>query len=267
VPLGETARNMPALRVFALTALSAMNDYAAAEQLHELLKVPSAETRYGAFRALSAMNRRDPTVRGEQLGGQFSFHVLDISGTPMIHVTRSRRPEIVLFGKDQRLLTPLAAEAGSQIMIVGTKPDEIAVSKFSVGEMDQKRMVTNRVEEVIRAIVELGGTYPDVVQALQEAKQKGSLTSRFEVDALPKAGRTYERLAEGGSETSSEDGGKLRPSSPLPELFAQTRGVSDRRETERREKPAKNAEKPEDSRDRPHPVRAFFARMIPGTSD
>ena len=45
---------------------------------------------------------------------------------------------------------------------------------------------------MIRAIVELGGTYPDVVQAMQEAKAAGCLEGRFEVDAVPEAGRSYE---------------------------------------------------------------------------
>jgi hypothetical protein len=45
--------------------------------------------------------------------------------------------------------------------------------------------------------VELGGTYPDVVQALQEAKTTGCLEGRFEVDALPEAGRSYEAPVEG----------------------------------------------------------------------
>jgi hypothetical protein len=191
--LGAAARREPAFRVFALTALSAMDDYAAYEQLQELLAVPSAETRYGAFRALWAMNARDPLVRGERLGAQFSYHVLDTSGPPMIHVTRSRRPEIVLFGPHQCLLVPLAVNAGNQIMVTSTDPDEIAVSKYTVDEPDQRRIVSTEVDEVIRAIVELGGTYPDVVQALQEAKAAGALASRFEVDALPEAGRAYER--------------------------------------------------------------------------
>ena len=45
---------------------------------------------------------------------------------------------------------------------------------------------------MIRAIVDLGGTYPDVVQAIQEAKAAGCLEGRFEIDALPEAGRSYE---------------------------------------------------------------------------
>jgi flagellar basal body P-ring protein FlgI len=205
-PLCEAAREQPAFRVFALSALSAMDDVAAAERLRELLDSPSAETRYGAFRALSAMNRKDPTVMGEVLGGQFSYHVLNTSQSPMIHVTRSRRPEIVLFGRGQRLRTPLAVDAGNQIMVVGTQPGRIAVSKFAVGEMDQRRLVSDRVDDVIRAIVQLGGTYPDVVQALQEAKEQGALDGRFEVDALPEAGRAYTRVANAEVDGTNPDG-------------------------------------------------------------
>ncbi len=195
-PLAQIARDEPAFRVFALNALGAMDDYKAYDVLCEMLDLPSAETRYGAFRALCAMNPDDPAVRGERLGEQFSYHVLDTAGPPMIHVTRSHRPEVVLFGQDQRLLTPLAVNAGNQIMLTAAGPEEIAVSKFAVGQPDQRRVVSNRVDAVVRAIVELGGTYPDVVQALQEAKASGALPSRFEVDALPEAGRSYQRVAE-----------------------------------------------------------------------
>ncbi len=69
---------------------------------------------------------------------------------------------------------------------------------------------------MIRAIVELGGTYPDVVQALQQAKADGALPSRFEVDALPQPGRRYDRdvqqaiQAEGDKPADAEDGGQRR---------------------------------------------------------
>ena len=57
--LAEVARNEPAFRVNALAALSAMDDASAYEGLRSLLEVKSAETRYGAFRALWAMNQHD----------------------------------------------------------------------------------------------------------------------------------------------------------------------------------------------------------------
>ncbi len=90
-PLGWTARNEPAFRRSALTALAVLDDVRASQQLRDLLGVASAETRYGAFRALWTMNPLDSLVRGEHLGGQFDYHVLDTAGVPMIHVTRKRR--------------------------------------------------------------------------------------------------------------------------------------------------------------------------------
>jgi HEAT repeat protein len=50
--LAMVAREEPAFRVNALAALSAMDDVMAYDALRELLSVQSAETRYGAFRAL-----------------------------------------------------------------------------------------------------------------------------------------------------------------------------------------------------------------------
>ncbi len=168
--MARAAREEPAFRAYALAALSSMDDMAAHDELMNLLEVPSSETRYGAFRALWAMNSNDPLIRGENLGGQFGYHVLNTSGPPMIHVTRSFRPEVVVFGHEQTLEAPFVLEAGKSILVKATSGDKVTVSKFVVGQPDQKRVVTTKVDEIIRAIVELGGTYPDVVQALQQAK-------------------------------------------------------------------------------------------------
>ena len=100
--LAKAAAEEPAFRAFALAALSAMDDGGAYDQLRSLLDLPSAETRYGAFRALWAMNPEDAVIKGESLGG-FNYHVLSTAGPPMIHVTRSFRPEIVVFGHEQTL--------------------------------------------------------------------------------------------------------------------------------------------------------------------
>jgi len=218
-PLGRAARENPAFRVFALAALSAMDEFAARQQLRELLEVDSAETRYGAFRALWTMSPNGPQVLGENLGGQFSYHVLNTSGTPMIHATRSRRPEIVLFGADQRLNTPLALEVGKEILITSRESGKITVSKFSLTDPDEKRHVSDSVDEVIRAIAELGGTYPDVVQALQQAKTSGALSSRFAIEALPEAGRTYTRSSSVAEKRSWTDGPRKLIES-IPRLFS-----------------------------------------------
>lgn len=225
--LAVVARDEPAFRVNALAALSAMDDVMAYDALRELLSVSSAETRYGAFRALSAMNDRDALVRGEMLGGQFSYHVLDVPGPDMVHVTRSHRPEIVLFGQDQHFKLPLVLDAGQNILINGQSGGQITVSRFAPGVEPEQRTVATSVDAVIRAVVELGGTYPDVVQALQQAKQDGALTSRFLVDALPEPGRQYDRDVHRGTrddESAPSTDQQDRPldvATPLPDLFTQ----------------------------------------------
>ena len=127
-----------------------MQDFAAYERLRDLLPLPSAETRYGAFRALWAMNPDDPLVKGEKFGEAFHYHLLDVGGPPMIHVTYNRLPEIVVFGPQQRLLSPLAINAGNDIMITSFGGDQVAVSKYTVADGDQKRIVSTRVDDVIR---------------------------------------------------------------------------------------------------------------------
>lgn len=213
-PLGRAAREEPAFRAYALAALSAMDDMTAYDELRGMLDVPSAETRYGAFRALWAMNPHDSLVRGENLKGQFSYTVLATGGPPMIHVTRSLRPEIVVFGRDQQLETPFILEAGQSILVKGGDRENVVISKFAVNQPDQKRTVTSKVDDIIRGIVELGGTYPDVVQALQQAKTSHVLPGRFEVDALPDGDREYHRKDDGDGSRS-----QVEVASPPPELF------------------------------------------------
>jgi hypothetical protein len=185
-PLAQVAREEPAFRANALAALSAMDDGAAYDGLRELLEVKSAETRYGAFRSLWAMAPNDPLVRGEKMKGDFSYHRLNVPGEPMIHVTSSHRPEVVLFGKDHQLKLPLVLDAGPKILVNGLSGGQIKVSRF--GETTQQRIVSTDVDEVIRAVVDLGGEYPDVVQMLEQAKKCGALPSRFRVNALPSGG-------------------------------------------------------------------------------
>jgi len=70
--------------------------------------------------------------------------------------------------------------------------------------------------------VELGGTYPDVVQMLQQANESGALNSRFRVNALPETGREIMRGHSDDSDKALEDQPELASfdlGTPDPELF------------------------------------------------
>ncbi|MCH8042921.1 MAG: flagellar basal body P-ring protein FlgI [Planctomycetes bacterium] len=195
-PLAAAARDEPTLRARALVALGAMDALAAHDALAKLLDGTSVETRYAAFRALHFMNPNDLLVAGSNMRGQFRYHVLETTGPPLIHVTRTNRPELVVFGSGQRFNTPLLLHAGGSILLSAMKPgDQVTISKISAGDRDQTRVVPGRFDDVIRAVVSLGGSYADVVELLHEAKQRGVLTAHLAVDAVPHGSQQADRIA------------------------------------------------------------------------
>ena len=215
------ARDESALRWNALTALGTLTDADAREALATLLHEPSAETRYGAFNAILDSNPRDPTVRGEMLEDALVLHLIPSQGEPMIHVRRTERPEIVLFGQEICFQTPAAVFAGPRILIKSEDSGRLKISRFSLGKDDVSEYCTTQVADVIRTMVKLGGNYADVVAALTQAKQRGVLTARVAFDALPRPGRQYyldqetpDETDAGISETSSTDSELLLDNPP-----------------------------------------------------
>ena len=184
--LAEAAASLRSARSAALAALSVLDDANGIDALQGLLASRSAETRYGAFRALARLDPGMPLVRGERLGDACSLHVLDVEGPPLVHATRSNRPEIVFFGADHRVARGLRAEAGRAIVVVVDGP-LATVSRFAPGESDRQTEVPPDAPSIVLAIVELGGGYPDAVQFLQQAAAGRFLRSRLAFDAVPTA--------------------------------------------------------------------------------
>jgi hypothetical protein len=191
--LFEAARDQYAFRIFALAALACLDDPEVHVKLRDLMDVTSAETRYGAFRALTTLDKNEPFVRGELLNHQFRLHTLKTEGPPMVHITNCKKAEVVLFGSNQDLKMPIFARAGNNLIVSGSPgADRVTVCRFEVGHEDQRKTVSNRLDEIIRALTELGATFPDVAQFLTEADHQQNLAGRLEIDALPRAGRSYE---------------------------------------------------------------------------
>lgn len=101
--LNEAARDQPAFRVYSFVAMSVIDDADAVIALRELMNSDSMGTRYGAFRALKELDPNDPWLRPVEFGSRFRLHVIDVTSEPMVHVTRRRSPEVIVFGADQRL--------------------------------------------------------------------------------------------------------------------------------------------------------------------
>lgn len=219
--LGEAAVQERAFRVYALAALSTVDDGEAHLLLRKLTNAQtdndgkttdSAELRYGAFRALWTLDKRDPYLNGEMMKDPkvdrelFALHTLPTVGEPIIHLTQHRRSEIVLFGDEQRFKTPMAVRAGNHILVTAQPgTDRIVISKYQTGQPDKRKEVSTRVAEVIRTAVEFGASYPDVAQLLLQAAKQQNLTGRMEIDALPQGGREFVR-----KDAAKSDGKKVR---------------------------------------------------------
>ena len=79
------------------------------------------------------------------------------------------------------------------IYVNGQTPGSVVVSRFVTRGIDEKRTVSNRLDEIIRAVVDMHGTYPDVVQLLRQAEIQRVLPCRLEIDCLPEPNRVYRR--------------------------------------------------------------------------
>lgn len=228
--LKESAQKERAFRVFALAAISTLDDADAHIALRELMSEPGAEMKYGAFRSLWTLDKKDPFIRGELLGvrdegedkpknraGAFMLHALQTTGDPMIHTLTRTRPEVVLFGANQEFRPPLYLSAGRHIIITSQPGDDkISLAKFQVGQPDQRREVSLQVAEVIRAADELGATYPDIVQMLADASKQKNLPTRLAIDELPEGGRVYYRPNSSGGKKPKVRVGK---DNMTPNLF------------------------------------------------
>lgn len=201
--LVEAVKKERAFRVFALAAISALDEAEAHLALRELMNEPSDETRYGAFRSLWTLDRNDPFIRGEKLGirdeeenadKHYALHVLHTEGPPLVHVTLRTRPEIVLFGADQEFSAPMYASAGRNIIVTAQPGSStVTLAKFEVGKQDVRKEVSLKIADVIRAADELGATYPDILQLLADASKQKNLPTALATDKLPAAGRVYYR--------------------------------------------------------------------------
>jgi len=182
--LAEAAATLRSARPAAIAALGVLDDANGVDALQSLLTSRSAETRYGAFRALWRMDPELPLVRGERLGEACSMHVIDVDGPPLIHVTRSHRPEVVFFGAEHPVADGLRAEAGASIVVV-VDGDTATLTRFTPGQSDQQAEVPATADAIVRSVVGLGGTYPDAVQFLQQASAARAIQSRLAFDAVP----------------------------------------------------------------------------------
>ncbi len=223
--LAEIAKKKPEFRSFALKAMAATDQSASLLKLRSLMAEPEFELRYGAFDALRTLDPTDPFLgkvrvlddlpepdqddmamqisstrrpkKSSRREEPFSLYLVDCEGPPMIHVTRNIRCEVVIFGKNQKLLTPVVLGSGGPLLLNASDgDDEVQISKIIEKTLDAPRTKVSSpldVAEVVRQLANIGASYPEVVAVLASASNQKNLPGPFVVDAIPFSNKAYDQ--------------------------------------------------------------------------
>lgn len=190
--LARLVEQQPALRSYSLTALASLDEAVSHVKLRDLLGSGSAESRYGAFRALRALDEREPAIAGEQFNDSWWLHRVAPHAPALAHMSSSRRPEIVLFGENPSLKAPLSLLTGEFTVTAAENDPRCTICRFSTRHGTSRKQCSLELYDVLRTMAELGAQYPDVVELLRQADLTRTATCRIAVDALPQATDIYE---------------------------------------------------------------------------
>jgi hypothetical protein len=198
--LARLVQDQPRLRAYALTALTSLNESICHVKLAELMLSPHAETRYGAFRALFTMDERDPEVQGRLLNETFWLHEVAPQSPPLVHISGSRRVEIVLFGAAPSFVPPFSLVSAEYTVTAGPSDDKCTIGYFPMHRGGvQRRQCSLKVDEVLQALTDLGCGYPEATDVLLQAHQSGCLNCSVRLEALTPA-PPVEELAKKGTD-------------------------------------------------------------------
>jgi hypothetical protein len=192
--LSSVVAEQPYLRAYALTALASLDEGISVGYLQDLLANPDAEARYGAFRALRSLDEK--SYDGETFSQGFTLHHVAAGTSPLVHVSTSRRAEIVLFGDDSQLVPDFSILAGNFVLASAAGDTRCTISHY-VGGASDRRQCSLKVDDVIHTMGRMNAQYGEVLEFLGQAYRVKSLACDLRFDALPQAPSVQE-LAKAG---------------------------------------------------------------------
>ena len=198
--LATAVSRSPLLRSFALTAMASLDEAICQVRLCELLTSGGEdEIRYGAFRALRALDPHHKLAQGELLNDSFWLHRVATNAAPLVHISSTRRAEIVVFGEAPMLKPEFGLQAGEFVVTASKDDHQCTVSRMPLHGGIVRRSCSLELTKVLHTLADMGGMYPEVVALLQQADAGGVLSCRLRCDALPQA-TPVEELAQIGKQ-------------------------------------------------------------------
>lgn len=199
--LSRLAEEHPPLRYWGLLAMGSLEEGVSRQRLAEMLDCPDAEVRCGAFQSLRQMDETDKNLHAEAVGQAFWLHTVAPTSRPLVYFSVRSRAEIVVFGKDVRLVPPVKVLAGPEFTVTAEPTDDrCTISRFLTHQGSVvRRQCSLQLDDVLRTLAELGGQYPDAVDFLSKVGDRNCLNCPVTFTAMPEA-VPVETLAQGGKD-------------------------------------------------------------------
>lgn len=216
--LSQAAEHEPAFRVYADAALANISSAQSLLALRSILNADSLEARYGALRAISEINDADRSLNTIKYDDRFTLRQIDSTGSPAVHLTRRRVPEVAIFGINQELQLPAVLNGGHRIRVIGRDgEDTVQVIRYRVGKDPVRKQCSRKMTEIVQAAGTLGAYYSDIVQLMIEAERQHNLEGVLGIDRLPQAGRNYTSRSDHDPESGTRR--KVGTSARIPGIF------------------------------------------------
>jgi uncharacterized Zn ribbon protein len=218
--LASLCMKEPAFRAMCLNGLVAIESFEAGDALRELVHAADAEVKYGAVRALRRRDPSDPSVSSQANGDAGRLLEIPSTGPPLVAVSLTQVPEIVVFGGNPSLHIPTFQYVNPRMLVARDSSGSLTISHFSSGEEDQVATCQSDLRSALQTIADVGGTFGDCVCFVRECHKNGYFMEPFAMNPIPVAGRTYQRRS---ASNTSEPGERLyedtfinplQPSSP-----------------------------------------------------
>src|SRR5262249_7086707 len=127
----------------------------------------------------------------EFLNESFWLHRSAPQSPPLVHLSHSRRAEVVLFGEDPVLRPPFSFLSGEFTVTANRDDEKCTITRHSLYHGTGRKQCSMRVEEILHVLADMGASYANVDELLIQADRcvhvggKRCLSCPLAIDALP----------------------------------------------------------------------------------
>jgi hypothetical protein len=169
--LAKLAQEHPMLVYHATLALAGLGEAICKERLADLMGSDQPALRCAAFHCLTLIDETDPRLGQIPFTDQFRLYRHAQAPNATVYYATGKRPQVIIFGKNITLASETSMMVGRDYTVkMDAKTGQCLVKRITL-DGERKVACSNRLDEVLIALTDLGATYPDIVDFLRRANE------------------------------------------------------------------------------------------------